>query len=307
MRAASIDIGTNTIRLAIVEKDKNCNFKFLLRKGKIARLGEDIAKTHLLKPQAIDRAIAVLKQYKAIIDSYKVEKVFCLATSATREAENSELFINKAKELGFDIEIIDGKKEAFLTHLCIIYFLREVLANKSWVAVDIGGGSTEFIFSRGFELIDSFSVPLGVVKLLEMFIRHDPPQESELNEACDYFIDNLKRFVKSDFNIDCFVANAGTPTTLAAIKLGLVEYDYYATEGLELSKDFIEKIIDEMLKYNSDKLLEVYPILQKGREDVIVLGAYLLKRLLEFFGMESVVVTNGSLREGIFIERLCDG
>ncbi len=306
MIVTSIDIGTNTIRLLIAKETGECQFKFLFRKSRIARLGEGLSESGYLSDKSIERALMILSDYVEISKQFESKKVLACATSAVREAKNKEEFIKRVRSLGIDLRVIDADREAYLTHKGIVYFLKNKLNNKRWVAFDLGGGSTEFMFSFGERLERTFSVPLGVVKLLEMFIRHDPPLKSELDKATSFFIDKLSKF-EPDKNIDIVVANAGTVTSLAAIDLGLEKYSYEKTEGYVLRLENIGKVIDKMLKLNSHQRLEEFRILEKGREDVIVVGAYLVEKLVEYFNKDYLLTTNGSLREGVLIEELCDG
>ncbi|AEA33866.1 Ppx/GppA phosphatase [Hippea maritima] len=307
MVIASIDIGTNTVRLLIARKKGPCTFEFLLQKSRIARLGEGFLPQKILKPQAIQRTLEILKEYLRLIVDFNVDKTVAVATSATREALNKDELLKEAEKLGLNIRVIDGDEEAELTHLGIMYFLNGRVKGKRWAAFDLGGGSTEFMFSCGKNLKEAFSLPIGVVKLLEKHIKEDPPQEGELVKAGDDFIGILHERIKAKDNIDFIVANAGTTTTLAAIDLKLVNYDYRAVEGYILKKSVIESILKNMVKMDSKHRLMRYSILEKGREDVIVVGAYILKRVLEFFGKDYLIATNGSLREGVIIKEFCSG
>ncbi|WP_025209926.1 Ppx/GppA phosphatase family protein [Hippea sp. KM1] len=306
MIVASIDIGTNTIRLLIAKKEEPCRFDFLVQKSRIARLGEGFLPQKLLKAEAIERAVSILKDYLRIIDDFRVDRTIAVATSATREALNRDEFLERARSLGLDIRVIDGVEEAVLTHLGIVYFLNGRIRNKSWVAFDLGGGSTEFMFSFDDRLKEAFSLPTGVVKLLEKHILNDPPSKDELLRIGDEFIGFLGEKVK-DRRVDEIVANAGTTTTLAAIDLKLKEYRHDIVEGHLLKKSTVESILKDMMSMSSEDRLRRYPILEKGREDVIVIGAYIIKRVLEFFGKDYLITTNGSLREGVIIREFCGG
>lgn len=301
---SSIDIGTNTIRIQIAKKIGSCAFEFLYKESRIARLGQGLLKNGCLSRESIKRAIDILKSYAELSKKYKADRIFACATSAVREAKNSNEFLKEAKKIGINISVIDSDKEAYLTHKGIIYFLKDTLKNLNWTAFDLGGGSTEFIFSKGIELTRTFSIPLGVVKLLEKFVKHNPPNKEELENAVSLFIDSLNIY-KPERNIDVLVANAGTVTSLAAIDLGLENYSYYKTEGYRLSLQSVNKILDRMARLNSEQRLKEFRILEKGREDVIVVGAYLVKELMVYFGKSYIITTNGSLREGILVDELC--
>ncbi len=304
---SSIDLGTNTIRLLIAEKLNGCKFKFLHQESKIARIGEGFGKEKIIGEAALQRTKKILCDYKKKIDEFNVKNIFTVATSAVREAKNSNWFLDNLKSFNLDIKVISPEKEALLTHAGIVYSIHDILDSKNWVAFDLGGGSTEFMFSKGNKLLDSFSIPLGAVKLLEMYANNDPPKSNELKKAADIFINNLKKHpINNKKTMDFIVGNAGTVTSLAAIDLKLDRYSFEKTEKYTLKKSNIEKILHELLKYTKDKRLERYKILEKGREDVIVVGAEIVKSILTFFGKDYLITTNGSLREGLLIKGACN-
>ena len=117
-------------------------------------------------------------------------------------------------------------------------------------------------------------------------------------------MDNLNIY-NPEKNIDVLVANAGTVTSLAAIDLGLENYSYNKTEGYKLTLQSVDKILNKIMKLNAEQRLKEFRILEKGREDVIVVGAYLVKNLMNYFKKKYIITTNGSLREGILVEELC--
>lgn len=305
MIVSSVDIGTNTIRLLVAKKMDSCRFDFLYRESRIARLGEGLERSGSLKESAINRALKILLEFKQKAEELGVEKGVYCATSATREAKNRDEFLRRCREKGIEITVLDENEEAYLTHLGIVYFLKSRLTNKRWLAFDLGGGSTEFMLSCGSKLESSISIPLGVVKLLERFVKHDPPVEDELEYSTSFFIDRLKRSgIGQEFEV--LVANAGTVTTLAAIDMGLERYDYTLTEGYKLKRKNIDKILKKMLTLRAGDRLKRFKILEKGREDVIVVGAHLVLGLLNYFKKEYLLTTNGSLREGVLIKEFCD-
>ncbi len=303
---ATVDMGTNTIRLLIARKTGECEFEFLHQESRIARLGEGFGNRRIIKKEAFERALSVLKHYLSLAKSYGAEEIFIAATSAVREAENREWFIEEMARNGFNIDVINPDEEAILTHLGIVYTLKEKIRNKKWVAFDLGGGSTEFMFSGGERLESFISIPLGAVKLLERHILHDPPTAEELNRAAEEFRVSLEKTIKKPDKPFVLVGNAGTVTSLAAIDLSLEHYSYSETEGYRLKKQNIENILQEMLKLKASERLKRYKILEKGREDVIVVGAKVVVLILEFFDADHLIVTNGSLREGLLVEKVCN-
>ena len=307
MKYATLDMGTNTVRLLIAQKKEGCLFDFICQKSKIARIGEGFGSNKLIKKEALKRTLNILREYKSVIRKYDVKEVFAAATSAIREAQNRKWFIENIKQAGFDIEVITPQQEAELTHIGIVYMLKDIIKNGNWLAFDLGGGSTEFMFSSKNRLIDSFSIPLGGVKLLEMFIKNDPPKEEELDTAAKYFKKQLEEYIQRPHKPDFIVGNAGTVTSLAAIDMNLTTYSFEKTEGYKLKKENIDKILTKLTSMSSQKRLETYNILEKGREDVIVVGAKIVKTILNFFDKDYIITTNGSLREGLLIKKVCYG
>lgn len=307
MKLASIDMGTNTVRLLIAEKKVSGSLQTLYQESKIARIGEGLALSNKINSAALERTKLILHHYDKIINNYNVDKTYIVATSAVREAKNRDWFLENLHDAGFNIDIIDAHKEASLTHLGIVHNLGSIIHDKIWMAFDLGGGSTEFIFSDDKDLKSSFSIPLGAVKLFERFIKTDPPSMQDLNVATDYFIEKLHEklnYHKDDFlKPEFIVGNAGTVTSLSAIDMGMETYSYKKTEGYILKKDRIKNILNNLISLKSNDRLKHFKILEKGREDVITVGANVVLGILSFFQKDYLITTNGSLREGVLIDK----
>ncbi|MGC8790647.1 MAG: hypothetical protein ACP5PO_03955 [Desulfurella sp.] len=292
---AAIDIGTNTIRLAIAD-ETTC--KLVLRLSKIARLGK--GSNGYLQEENIQKALYILSYYENLMKSYNCTDYKAVATSAIREAKNKDDFLNKTY---LNIEVIDGLKEAYLSQKGILYALN-YLKNKRWVGFDLGGGSCEFMFCENERIVKSFSVKLGVVKLLEQFCKTDPPSKKNLFDAGLAFKDELLKH-KVTFDFEYLIGNAGTVTSLAAMDLNLKTYDYEKCENYKLTQKSIEKLLNEMISMDKQSRLKHYPVLEEGREDVIVVGAQVVLSIMEVFGKDCVYTTNGSLLEGLIVENFC--
>lgn len=292
---AAIDIGTNTIRLAIAD-EKTC--KVVLRVSKIARLGK--GSNGYLQEENITKAIDILNYYKSLMKHYNCTHYIAVATSAVREAKNKNAFLDKAN---LKIEVIDGLKEASLSQKGILFAL-EYLKKEKWAGFDLGGGSCEFIFCDKTNIVESFSVKLGVVKLLERFCKSDPPTEENLQMVGLEF---KKELLKNpiDFDCDYLIGNAGTVTSLCAMDLELTSYDYNKCENYRLSKYSIERLLKEMVSMDRLSRLKRYPVLEEGREDVIIVGAKIVLTIMEIFHKDCIYTTNGSLLEGLIVEHFC--
>ena len=197
-RVAAIDCGTNSIRLLIADIT-NGNFKEVLRTMEIVRLGQGVDQNKAFHPDAIDRTLAAVEKFAELIKSKGVEKVRFCATSATRDASNRELFTNGVKKiLGVDVEVIPGEEEA---RLSFIGATKELAQNDGpFLVVDIGGGSTEFVF--GNESVDSAkSVNIGCVRMSERHLIDQPPSMAQNLSAVK------KAFVVDTFEDEVFLCH----------------------------------------------------------------------------------------------------
>jgi len=302
LRIASIDIGTNTIRLLICEQTSAGSLKKLYLDRAITRLGEGYSNDKtLLNPKAVERSLTALKGFSRIIREHNVNKVRAVATSVVRESRNSLEFVNRVKnETGIIVEIISGAQEAELT-------VKGTLNSVSFegdhcVIFDIGGGSTEYVYAQNRNIIKLVSINLGVVHLAEEFLRNDRETGQELARLSLSIRTTLQRELK-DFEINpqqklSLVATAGTPTTLAAIKLGLSEYKPELVNNFILTKSAITSILEKLIKIPKKDRAKTIG-LEKGREDIIIPGTLILLETLEKFSSTEVIVSDGGVLEGI--------
>ena len=177
-KIASIDIGSNTVRLLVVDSSDNQDFKLIVSKRKITRLGESMDSQGKLMEVRIATTLNVLKEFRQICVDNGNPPLFAVATSAVREASNGQEFISLVKkETDIDIKIISWEEEARLTLEGVFWKIPH--ANRKIITLDIGGGSTEFIFSKGKNIAGSCSSSLGVVRLTEKFISQNPIDDKE--------------------------------------------------------------------------------------------------------------------------------
>lgn len=298
MRAAAIDIGTNSCRLLIAESEANKNFNILKRKLEVTRLGEGVEQSHSLKPEAIKRVSNTLNRYKEIIEDYQVKKIRIVGTSALRDADNSDLMREIIKNMGFKLEIISGEQEAELNYLGAASNL-----DKKFLLIDIGGGSTEFIWPW-ISKLEYKSLDLGCVRLTEKFINapKNTIKDFELNKMESYILKNLKNEFK--FNKDYSVKGVGgTITTAAAIKLNLKEYDSNKIENTTITLEELKQIIERLsaLKIRERKKVNG---LQPKRADIIITGLIILKEILIYIGQKGLTVSDQDLLYALIKKQL---
>ncbi len=302
MRIASIDIGTNTVRLLIGELSEAGTLEKLDIQRVITRLGEGFSQNNgVITEQAAQRTIRVLSEFKEVLSDYGVEHTRAVATSVVRESSNGVEFKERANtETGLDIEIISGEEEARLTVNGVLGSV--ALNTEDALIFDIGGGSTEYIHVRENTIISLKSIPLGVVHLTEQYLTYNINSDTELLHLSQH-IDNilesgLREFEIPDTNSLSLIGTAGTPTTLAAIEQKLDPYDPSKVNGFLLSREMIENILCKLNSMTALQRLSL-PGLEKGREDLIVSGALTTLRTMSKFSKNTLIVSDGGLLEGV--------
>jgi len=301
LRTASIDIGTNTIRLLISEQTGRGILKLYINRV-ITRLGEGFSdNTRLLNSNAVNRSVAALYDFSKVIKKFNVNKIRAVATSVVRESKNGEKFVKQvAEKTGLAVEVISGEEEAKLSVLGVLNSV-SVNANNC-IIFDIGGGSTEYVHIRSSNIVNLVSTNLGVVHLTQEFLRSEIETEQELANLSIYIKETLQRELDNFEIIDkkdlILIGTAGTPTTLAAIELKLKEYNPELANNFVLSEEMILSTIKKLLNIPKKDRAKITG-LEKGREDILVAGALILIETLRKYSQNFVIVSDGGVLEGI--------
>jgi exopolyphosphatase/guanosine-5'-triphosphate,3'-diphosphate pyrophosphatase len=299
---AGIDIGTLTCRLLIAEMATTGHLRELHSDRRILRLGEGVDRGRVLRNDAMDRVIATLKEWRKTIDAAGAEAATAVATSAVRDAANRDVFLNRVKqEAGFLVEIISGEEEARRTMLGIRSGLP--VGVTEMLALDIGGGSTEFVLDRRAHRPIVRSIDIGVVRLTERVLHGDPPTTAEVRQARDWITAETTAAVAGMplSSNPTFVGTAGTITSLAAMAQRLPIYQSARVHNYTLTLGAITALEEELLSRSRAQRTGMLG-LEKGREDVIAGGAIILRRVMETLEMPSVLVSDLGLREGVLID-----
>ncbi|NPV28718.1 MAG: Ppx/GppA family phosphatase [Firmicutes bacterium] len=291
-RFAAIDIGTNSTRLLIAEVEGGRVIPrfFALR---MTRVGEGVARGEGLRPEPVARTLRALQEFGALARRYGVSCMRVVATSAVREAPNAPGFLKQVREeAGFEVDVISGEEEAYLSYLGACRALPGVAEG---VVVDIGGGSTEFTFparpgapASGLRCV---SVPLGAVRLTER-----PALLSELLAPMKAVLDEIA--LRRERNL---IGVGGTITTLAAVDQALATYDPDRVHGYRLTRDAVERILFHLAAKNKDERKNV-PGLQPERADIIVAGTTILWAILGYLQIPEITVSEADLLHGIILE-----
>ncbi len=299
---AGVDIGTLTCRLLIARVSNAGRLSELHSDRRILRLGEGVDRARLLRAEAMTRVIETLTEWKRVIETYPVERTIAVATSAVRDAANRDELLDRVRrEIGWEVELISGEEEARRTMLGIRSGLPAEVS--TMLALDIGGGSTEFILDRPGSAPFVRSVDLGVVRLTERCFHHDPPAVDEVQVARALIREETEavRAPLGDQAGITFVGTAGTITTLAAMAQRLPAYEPARIHNYRLSLATIRDLEQELLRRTTLQR-QGLPGLERGREDVIVAGALILSTVMEMLGQSECLVSDLGLREGVLID-----
>jgi exopolyphosphatase / guanosine-5'-triphosphate,3'-diphosphate pyrophosphatase len=301
-RLAGIDIGTLTCRLLIADLAPGHPLKELRSERRILRLGEGVDQTKRLSLAAMDRVIHCLQEWRNLINDYQVEASSVVATSAVRDSMNRDEFLERVKrEAGFEVEIITGDEEARRTLLGIRSGLPVGVTDI--LALDIGGGSTEFILDRLGQKPVIQSIDIGVVRLCERVLHHDPPTDEEVRQVREWVTRETKAAVADmgDYRQATFVGTAGTVTSLAAMAQKLSTYEPARIHNYRLKLETIRELEQKLLSRTKAERIGL-PGLEKSREEVIAAGAIIVRTIMETLGQKGCLVSDLGLREGVLIE-----
>jgi exopolyphosphatase/guanosine-5'-triphosphate,3'-diphosphate pyrophosphatase len=289
VRVAAVDLGTNSTRLLVADVVDG-RLVEVSRRLRITRLGEGTDATGRLRDEAIGRVLAVLEEYREEVVALGAERTLATATSAVRDAANGgELLARIERELGFQTRLLSGAEEAAM-------MFRGVSTGADpgpeTLLLDIGGGSTELVLGGPGGVSFSTSLQMGCVRLTERFVASDPPAADEL-EACAEHVRSLLPAIEPRRAIGV----AGTVTTLASLDLGLEDYDSDRVHGHVLTTVAVER---ELARLAAMTVAEraTLPNVERGRAEVIVAGAVILRETLHAYGLPEIVASERDILHG---------
>lgn len=291
----SVDLGSNSFR---VLKYDCLNHKIISEHNEVVGMADGLIDTGIISKEAINRVVNAIKHSIEIIN-YNPKDAICVTTAAMRKASNSqEVLAYLKKETQLDFNIIDGDEEARLTLLAVKYALkREKINSDNFILLDIGGGSTEIIVNTKDEY-KAKSFDFGIVTMTQKFLKTHNLHSDLENKKME-----IKQFLDSlNLNLSnySFVATAGTPTTIAAIKLGqdFFSYDRNIVNGATVNLEDLSYCLD--IFKNSSKE-EITRLVGRGRVEFIEVGIFIYKTIFEVLNKKESIVLDDGLREGVAI------
>lgn len=320
--AAAIDIGTNSFHMVVARSLPKGGFDIITTEKEMVRLGEGAGEMKRLSEAAIDRGVDAIGRMVAVAASHDAA-VTAVATSAVREAENADDFIDRvADRTGLKIEVISGIEEARLIHLGVLQALP--VFDKRLLMIDIGGGSTEFLVGDGETVLAARSVKLGSIRLTDMFFADIDPESGRRKQVkgqvkaaakCRKHVRNILTPVANDLaplGHVVAVGCSGTITTVAQMALtddlssnqaSVAAGDRNGSEDLTLTATGLDRVVSALIDEPYSQRSRM-PGLDAKRVDIILAGALLLQGAFELFGIQTLTVSPFALREGVLYDRL---
>jgi exopolyphosphatase / guanosine-5'-triphosphate,3'-diphosphate pyrophosphatase len=289
-----IDIGSNSMRMVVLQKSSRFAFSLINETKSRVKISEGCYENNgNLQEIPMQRAYESLKSFLNISKSLKSRKIICVATSALRDAPNSNVFISKiSKDLGLNIKVIDGEKEAYYGGVAALNLLHE----DTFVTVDIGGGSTEFCFVKDGKVEKSISLNIGTVRIKELYFN-----KNDIEGARKNILDNLKSIFELDIEIPKKVVGIGG-SIRALSKIVMSNNDY----PLDILHGYTYKVKKESFLFgqiiearNNDELKSLG--VKKDRFDTIKEGAFIFKTILDELNISEVITSGAGVREGVYL------
>jgi len=297
-RTAIIDIGSNSARLVIFEKTSHYGFHLICEQKSKVRIGEGAyEKKAYLQPIGIKRAFLTLRSFTHTIEKFQVHKTICVATSALRDAPNGKIFVKWIeKELGLSIRIIDGNKEATYGAIAA----NNLLPITDGITIDIGGGSSDIALIKNDNIIDTYSLNLGTVRLKELFFDKEMSRH-EINQKAKTYIKAELQRLPAQFKNRLAIGIGGTARTLSKGIMKLSAHPLDKLHAFTYKRDEFREYL-EAIPLSSAKNLKKFG-LKKNRYDTIREGTLIFNEILSHIGADSVMSSAVGVREGVFLEQ----
>jgi exopolyphosphatase/guanosine-5'-triphosphate,3'-diphosphate pyrophosphatase len=293
--------------MLIAEVTSPYAIKRLHLEKRMTRLGEGSSRGKSLCAEAVERSIAALLYFRSVLQSFQIDDLSVVATSAVREAENQADFLAQVKRrVGFDVTVLSGIEEA----RCMFLGVNLVIGNRSGEmgVIDIGGGSTELVIAQGEHPAVAVSLPLGVIRFAERYLSDDPPSPSALDrmrKEIERTFDDVPEIAGRLPTGGRFAGTAGTITTLAAIEQRMIDYQPERINRYSLSRDCVAEHLRQMSTMRRSERKAILG-LESGREDILISGCSILLCAMERLGYRVVEASDCGLREGVLIQRFLE-
>lgn len=296
-----IDVGSNTSRLVVFDAAPSGVVRPVYEAKEVPRLGAGLAADGRLAPEAIARGIAAMERFARTLEYLGVSKSLAVTTSAVRDAPNASEFVSAVQRAtGLALRVLSGSEEARYGYLGVASAWE--LADD--LVCDLGGGSLQLVQTRGAKIANSVSLPLGVLRVTQRHIDHDPPKDRELEDLRSYVRDTLRT------TIDAFggtghrlFAIGGTVRSAARAAIALRDYPVRRVHGFPIRAHDLDALLELLIEMPSPKRRAI-PGIGSDRSDVIIAGLIVLEEVLRASGAPEIVVTGTGIRDGLALEMI---
>jgi exopolyphosphatase/guanosine-5'-triphosphate,3'-diphosphate pyrophosphatase len=304
-RLGAIDIGTNSIRLMVAEVLPDGSYRVLDEEREMTRLGTGLARTHRLAPETMERSLAVIGQMKAIAEGLGVTDLRAAATSAVREATNGDAFRREAwRRHRVKVEVVSSEEEARLAFQSAVR--RFNLEGRAVAVADIGGGSLEVVLSAGSVVDQLHSLPLGAVRLTELYVRSDPLKDRQWKTLRKAIDSSLRKAIgRPPFPVEAMIGSGGTFTALGSMIRFEREGHEGNPHGYAVTRAEVTRLLARFLEVPEAQRRQT-PGMPPQRADIIVAGTAVVARLAKYLDCRQIVVSDGGVRDGLLLAAMAD-
>lgn len=298
-RVAFIDLGSNSVRMNIVQINDDGSYHLLDQVKQMVRLSQGMGAEKTLKPEPIRRTLEALRLFRKLIDVYQAETVHGVATAAVRQASNQTAFLEALwRETGMAFEVISGEAEAYFDYLGVM----NTIDSPDCLVLDIGGASTELVWVAGRRIVESVSLPFGSVTLSERFVTKDPTPED---------LKKLKEFILNAFRSIGWLKRAkglpilglgGIIRTIGKIDKNRVRFPVLTLHNYQMTHEEVNLVYEQVVGSTFDELKAVAGI-GKSRADLMAGGIMPVKCAMEILGSKKLIISGNGLRDGLFFKR----
>jgi exopolyphosphatase / guanosine-5'-triphosphate,3'-diphosphate pyrophosphatase len=301
---AAVDIGSNSVRLKIAQLQGH-RLRAIHEDREVTRLGEGVFSSGFLSPESMAETVKVLRRFHRAIQQMAADTVRVVATSALRDARNSQAFLEWVRSAtGWRVEIISGVEEARLIHLGLVSSRR--VDRSTTLMIDLGGGSCELTVSRGGQIRDTVSLPLGAVRLTNELLAHDPPRKGELKRLRGFIAREVGRVASriAKARVRTVIATSGTAAALAAAAAHLRSRGPNRTRPA-VSRAEMSRIAKRLARLPVESRRKIEGIGPR-RAEIIVAGAMVYHELLDHCRLRGFRFSPLGLRDGILAQMAAD-
>ncbi|MFN4197059.1 MAG: HU family DNA-binding protein [Caldimicrobium sp.] len=296
---AGLDLGTQTFRL-ILGKVKGGKVNFYKSYRENVRLGEGLQESGNISFEAKERAIKALNKFKEILEKYKIVDTYAIGTAVFRKAKNAKEVLKEIeKRTFFSIKILSPEEEGRMVVEGVLYGIKRLgLSLNNFLVVDIGGGSTEFIYFKEGKGIDVKSIEIGAIQLKEFFNLRYPLTKRVLQSLTNYVADQLKGLPKDLF--EKIIATGGTASLMGSIDLQLIKFEPEKIHGHIITTERLKKIILKLSEYPLSRIKSVKGM-EEGREDIALPGLIILEEVLNYFEKNEILISTYGILEATLL------